>query len=61
MQPTGGLTRVHSDLITRIDTTHDRLNRPYEVIVQREEHDGLAQRLTRLEQKVEDLMARHAA
>ncbi|MDQ3775780.1 MAG: hypothetical protein M3461_16260 [Pseudomonadota bacterium] len=39
---------VHSDLITRIDTTTDRLNRLYEVIVRREEHDGLAQRLTRL-------------
>jgi predicted nucleic acid-binding Zn-ribbon protein len=52
---------VHSDLITRIDTTNDRLNHLYEVIVRREEHDGLTQRLTRLEQKVEDLAARHAA
>jgi hypothetical protein len=32
---------VHSDLITRIDTTNARLNRLYEVIVRREEHDGL--------------------
>lgn len=39
---------LQSDLITRIDTTNDRLNRLYEVIVRREEHDGLAQRLTRL-------------
>ncbi len=52
---------VHSDVITRIDTTNDRLNRLYEVIVRRDEHDGLAQRLTRLEQKVEDLAARQAA
>jgi hypothetical protein len=37
------------------------LNRLYEVIVRREEHEGLAQRLGRLEQKVEDLAARLAA
>lgn len=39
---------VQSDLITRIDTNNDRLNRLYEVIVRHDEHDGLAQRLTRL-------------
>ncbi len=45
----------------RIDETNDRLNRLYEVIVRREEHQGLAQRVTRLEQKLEELMARLAA
>ncbi|MGQ0594416.1 MAG: hypothetical protein ACT4QB_17760 [Gammaproteobacteria bacterium] len=48
-------------LTHRIDETNDRLNRLYEVIVRREEHEGLAQRVTRLEQKVEDLTARLAA
>jgi DNA polymerase II large subunit len=52
---------LQDDLVHRIDATNDRLNRLYEVIVRREEHEGLAQRLTRLEQKVEDLAARHAA
>jgi tetrahydromethanopterin S-methyltransferase subunit G len=52
---------VHSDLIHRVDETNDRLNRLYEVIVRRDEHEGLGQRLTRLEQKVEDLAARVAA
>lgn len=52
---------VRADLIRRHDETNDRLNRLYEVIVRREEHEGLAQRLTRLEQKVEELAARHAA
>jgi septal ring factor EnvC (AmiA/AmiB activator) len=40
---------VHADVLARIDATNDRLNRLYEVIVRREEHDGLAHRLTRLD------------
>lgn len=52
---------VRNDLIRRQDETNDRLNRLYEVIVRREELQNLAQRLTRLEQKVEELAARHAA
>jgi len=52
---------IHVDVIHRIDETNDRLNRLYEVIVRREEHEGLAQRLARLEQKVEDLAAQRAA
>ncbi|MGH8612435.1 MAG: coiled-coil domain-containing protein [Gammaproteobacteria bacterium] len=52
---------IHADLIRRVDETNDRLSRLYEVIVRRDEHDGLAQRLTRLEQKVEDLVAQRAA
>ncbi|MGH8534644.1 MAG: hypothetical protein ACREV1_18500 [Gammaproteobacteria bacterium] len=52
---------VHVDLIHRIDETNNRLNRLYEVIVRRDEHEGLAQRLARLEQKVEDLAAQRAA
>ncbi|MGH8582275.1 MAG: hypothetical protein ACREWG_05705 [Gammaproteobacteria bacterium] len=51
----------YADLVQRIDKTNDRLNRLYEVIVRRDEHEGLGQRLARLEQKVEDLMARDAA
>lgn len=51
---------MHGDAIRRIDGTNDRLSRLYEVIVRREEHEGLAQRLMRGEQKVEDLTARHA-
>ncbi len=52
---------VREDLARRHDETNDRLNRLYEVIVRREEHQGLEQRLTRLERKVEELAARHAA
>ncbi len=52
---------IHTDLIHRVDETNDRLNRLYEVIVRREEHEGLAQRLTRLEQRVDDLAAQRAA
>ncbi len=45
----------------RIDETNDRLNRLYEVIVRREEHEGLAQRVARLEQQIEELKARLVA
>lgn len=37
---------VHVDLIHRIDETNNRLNRLYEVIFRRDEHEGLAQRDT---------------
>lgn len=52
---------VREELAHKIDETNDRLNRLYEVVVRREEHEGLAQRVARLEQKVEELMARLAA
>ncbi len=35
---------IHVDVIHRIDEANDRLNRLYEVIVRRDEHEGLAQR-----------------
>ncbi len=44
----------------RIDETNDRLNRLYEVIVRREEHEGLSFRLARLEEQVKELMGRAA-
>lgn len=55
------LTQRLDETNKRIDDTNDRLNRLYEVIVRRDEHVGLAQRLARLEQKVEDLAGRLAA
>jgi uncharacterized coiled-coil DUF342 family protein len=55
------LTERLDETNKRIDDTNDRLNRLYEVIVRRDEHEGLAQRLARLEQKVEDLAGRLAA
>jgi uncharacterized coiled-coil DUF342 family protein len=45
----------------RIDETNRRMDRLYEVIVRREEHEGLKERLTRLEGTVEGLRARFAA
>jgi polyhydroxyalkanoate synthesis regulator phasin len=52
---------VREDLAHKIDETNTRLDRLYEVIVRREEHEQLASRVARLEQQVSDLMARFAA
>ena len=59
---------VHTDVIARIDATNrrldetnDRLNRLYEVVVRREEHEGLSQRVARLEQQIAGLLERVAA
>jgi hypothetical protein len=56
------IDNVSADLIMRIDETNKRidetnrgLSRLYEVIVRREEHQLLTQRVARLEQSVEDL------
>jgi peptidoglycan hydrolase CwlO-like protein len=62
------IDRVHADLIGRIDETNKRIDetnrtisRLYEVIVRREEHTFLTERVARLEQSVEDLKKHLAA
>ena len=45
----------------RIDETNDRLNRLYEVVVRRDEHNGLENRMVYLEQEVQGLKLRLAA
>jgi len=54
------IDKVSIDLIMRNDETNRGLSRLYEVIVRREEHTFLAERVARLEQAVED-MKRHQA
>jgi len=46
---------IHADLLKRIDEVNYRLNRLYEVIVRRDEHTQLEQRVLRLEQEVEEI------
>ena len=43
------LDAIHNDVILRIDKTNDRLNRLYEVIVRRDDHEELKTRVERLE------------
>jgi chromosome segregation ATPase len=45
----------------RIDETNKRLDRLYEIVVRRDEHQQLTARLDRLEQEVSDLKKRLAA
>ncbi|MBI5446890.1 MAG: hypothetical protein HY900_37455 [Deltaproteobacteria bacterium] len=52
---------LRADLTHRSDQTNMRMDRLYEVIVRREEHDILERRLDRLEKAVADLSARVAA
>jgi acetylglutamate synthase len=46
------------ELNSRIDETNNRLNRLYEVIVRRDEHASLEQRIVELEKDVQELKAR---
>ena len=55
------IDKINIDLIMRIDETNRGLARLYEVIVRREEHQFLAERVARLEQSVEDLKRHQAA
>ena len=52
---------VHNDVILRIDKTNDRLNRLYEAIVRRNEHEELKKRLDLLEQDLSAVKQRFAA
>jgi hypothetical protein len=54
------IDKVNADLILRIDEINRGVSRLYEVIVRREEHTFLTERVARLEQAVED-MKRHLA
>jgi len=55
------IDKVNMDLIMRNDETNRGLARLYEVIVRREEHQFLAERVARLEQSLEELKRRQAA
>ncbi len=46
---------VREDLGGKIDETNKRIDRLYEVIVRRDEHSGLDQRVAKLEQEIDDL------
>ena len=55
------IDKVNMDLIMRNDETNRGLARLYEVIVRREEHQFLGERVARLEQTVEEMKRRQAA
>jgi len=55
------LDSMHTDVITRIDKTNDRLNHLYEVIVRRDEHVVLAEKMERLESEVSEIKRKLAA
>jgi uncharacterized protein with von Willebrand factor type A (vWA) domain len=55
------IDKVHIDLIMRNDETNRAIARLYEVIVRREEHQSLIERVARLEQSVEELRKHQAA
>jgi len=46
---------VREELTQRIDETNDRINRLYEVIVHRDEHSGLEQKVLDLERDVQKI------
>ena len=46
---------VREDLGERIDEINKRIDRLYEVIVRRDEHSGLDQRVAKLEREIDDL------
>jgi len=49
------IDEVNSSLIARIDETNNRINRLYEVIVKKEEHDKLEWRIMKLEDELSSL------
>ena len=52
---------VRDELLGMITEINRRLDRLYEVIVRREEYEGLQQRVARLEEEVRELKARLVA
>lgn len=52
------LSRRLDETNTRIDETNNRINRLYEVIVRREEHTSLEQRLVVIEKDVQELKSK---
>jgi chromosome segregation ATPase len=57
----GRINALHSDLLGRMDEFGKRLDRLYEVIVRREEHQTLTMRVAQLEQDVAAIKQRQAA
>ncbi len=55
------IERVQMDLVPRFDDTNQRMDRLYEVIVRREEHEGVVAELRALKQRVEVLERKLAA
>ena len=55
------LDNLRAELSHEIDETNKRLDRLYEVIVRRDEHYGLQERVGRLEQGLSELRSRLAA
>ena len=52
---------LRADLLRRLDETNRSIAHLYEVIVRRDEHFALGERVARLEQEVRDLRSRLAA
>ena len=52
------LSRRLDETNTRIDETNNRINRLYEVIVRREEHSSLEQRMVVIEKDVQELKSK---
>ncbi|RLA95429.1 MAG: hypothetical protein DRG59_10570 [Deltaproteobacteria bacterium] len=52
---------VRSELVGRLDSTNERLDRLYEVIVRRDEHRELENRVTYCERKLAELESKLAA
>lgn len=57
----GRINAFQAELSGRIDETNKRLDRLYEVIVRREEHQSLTMRVAQLEQEVAAIKQRQAA
>lgn len=57
----GRIGQVHAGLLSNIQRNNMRLDRLYEAIVRREEHNALENRVARLEGLVEELRQRVAA
>jgi predicted nucleic acid-binding Zn-ribbon protein len=55
------IDKIHIDLIMRNDETNRAIARLYEVIVRKDEHQLVMDRVARLEQKMEGLLERKAA
>jgi len=58
---TGRIDAVREDLTGRIDETNRRLDRLYEVIVRREEHVSLTERVIHLERDLAEIKQKLAA
>ncbi len=49
------IDEMNRSLIARIDETNNRINRLYEVIVRREEHDNLEIKIVKIEQDIAEI------